>query len=364
MNKTIFNPSKYIRKLNGLTNIGQHVVAFGSTVVLIGGNTAIAITKATISKSLIEHGINLIDTYWYGGECSQTKIDRLIEYIEQDQPEVIIVVGGGKAIDTTKAVAYKTKLPLVVVPTIASTCAATTPVSILYDDDGAFIKTNTDSKAADLVLVDNNIIGQAPNRFLSAGIGDTIAKWFEFNQSIKKLEYTAVNRTALAVAKEIYSILIEDGVLSLEKLGHKHAVALDNVVDSLVLLGGMVSSYSDYDSPTAAAHAIYSGLTIFPESHQAYHGEIVAFGILAQMMMENRSEEEVRELINFYKKVNLPYTLETLGVPVLSKEQWQQFGEYTVDVEDMEYMPFKVSPQMVISAVKRADQIGREVIRE
>ncbi len=363
MNKSIFNPTKYIRELSGLIRIGHYVKEYGDKAILIGGNTALSITKTTIEASLLNQDIQLIGTYWYGGECSQAEIDRLIEQIDQVQPKVIIVVGGGKAIDTSKAVAYKAMLPLVVVPTIASTCAATTPVSILYDDNGAFIKTSTESKAADLVLVDNNIIGQAPIRFLSAGIGDTVAKWFEFNQSIKKLEYSAANRAALAVAKEIYTILLEEGPSSLENVEYNNAT-LDNVVDSIVLLGGMVSSYSDYDSPTAAAHAIYSGLTIFPEVHQAYHGEIVAFGILAQMVMEGRREEEVKELINFYKKVNLPYTLKALGLPMLTEEQWGKFGEDTVQVEDMDYMPFKVSPQMVIDAVKKADQIGREVIIE
>lgn len=363
MNKSIFSPTKYIREFSGLTRIGQYVKEYGEKAILIGGNTALSITKTTIEASLLQQGIQLIGTYWYGGECSQTQVDRLVEIIKKGQADVIIVAGGGKAIDTAKMVAHTLKYPLIAIPTIASTCAATTPVSIVYNDDGTFIKTSTDSKSADLVLVDNQIIVQAPARFLSAGIGDTIAKWFEFNLSIQKLEKTAANRAALAIAKEIYRILTEEGAHSLEKAMDNHT-AIDNVVDSIILLGGMVSSYSDYDSPTAAAHAIYSGLTIFPEVHQVYHGEIVAFGILAQMMLEGRRDEEVQELIAFYQKVNLPYTLKALGIPDLSEQEWQQFGKYTVEIEDMEYMPFKISPQMVIEAVKRADQIGRGVNRE
>jgi glycerol dehydrogenase len=41
-------------------------------------------------------------------------------------------------------------------------------------------------------------------------------------------------------------------------------------------------------------------LTIFPEVHQAYHGEIVAFGILAQLCMEGAGEEEVKTVVRYY----------------------------------------------------------------
>ena len=50
-----------------------------------------------------------------------------------------LAVGGGKALDTGKAYGEESGKPVFTFPTIASTCAATTAVSILYHADGTFL---------------------------------------------------------------------------------------------------------------------------------------------------------------------------------------------------------------------------------
>ena len=83
--------------------------------------------------------------------------------------------GGGKAIDTARAVAGRLDLPLVTLPTSAATCSAASTVSVIYENG---IRTDTmRGKAAELVLVDSAIVAAAPSRLLAAGMGDTLAKW-------------------------------------------------------------------------------------------------------------------------------------------------------------------------------------------
>ncbi len=359
---TIPGPAKYVRQLDVLQEIGSYIKDFGDQVLMIGGKTALSLNESILLEGLERYGIECKGSIWYGGECSWKHIEQLTEIVQQHKPKVLIAVGGGKAIDTVKAVAFAVKLPIVAVPSIAATCAAATPLSIIYDDGGTFIEISHRAKAPDLVLVDPGVISKASYRFLAAGIGDTLAKWFESSASVQKSQPTALNRSAVSLAEGLYHLLFEKGPSAIAAIKQGRVdQSVDDVIDSIILISGSVSGYGGDDCRTAAAHAIYSGLTIFPEVHDTYHGEIVAFGILAQLVLEGKDEETIRELISFYQQVHLPYTLEDMGITTLSQDDWSRLGQVTVEIEDMRNMPFEVSSEMVIHAIQGADQIGRRV---
>lgn len=360
--KVTVGPAQYIRNNGLLEKAGTYIKNFGKTAALIGGHTSREIIEVSLRKSLSEQGIFLKKSIWYGGESSETNIDRLAEELKDDNIDVLIVTGGGKAIDTVKAVAYRLNKPLVAIPTIAATCAAATPIAILYSDEGEFIGIERKSKAPDLVLVDSNIIMNAPVRFLIAGIGDTLAKWFETRSSVKKAAPTALNQTAIAIASQVYKTLLQIGKEAVTAVKTERVTKeLEDVIDTIILVSGSVSGYGGDDCRTAGAHAIYSGLTIFPEVHETYHGEIVAFGIIAQLCMENTSEDELKGLISYYQEIGLPFTLKQMGITHLTDLQWKKLGDITVTIEDMANMPFEVTPEMVISAVRQADKIGNRI---
>jgi glycerol dehydrogenase len=361
--KATIGPTQYVRKAGLLAESGVYIAKFGKTAVLIGGNTSREVVEDTLTKSLEEQGLTLKQSLWYGGESSTTNINSLVEQLSSYSFDCLIAAGGGKAIDTVKAVAYQLNKPLVAIPTIAATCAAATPICILYSDEGEFLEISRESKVPDLVLVDSSIILQAPVRYLIAGIGDTLAKWFETKCSIKKAVPTVLNQTAIAIASQLYQTLLKTGKDAITSIETQTLTKeLEDIIDSVILVSGSVSGYGGDDCRTAAAHAIYSGLTIFPEVHETYHGEIVAFGILAQQCMEGVDKEEIKLLIRYYQEVGLPYTLQQMGIKNLTENQWKQLGEITVTIEDMANMPFDVTPEMVISAVKQADIIGQELL--
>ena len=361
--KVTVGPGQYVRNAGLLSETGLYIKKFGKSAVLIGGNISREVIEDTLRKSLSEQGISLEQSLWYGGESSQTNIDRLAEQLSTSNFDVVISAGGGKAIDTAKAVAHRLGKPLVAIPTIAATCAAATPISILYNDEGEFIEISRNSKAPDLVLVDTAIILNAPVRYLSAGIGDTLAKWFEAKCSVKKAVPNAINQTAIAIAGQLYQTLLQIGKEAVTSIENQRlSKELEDVIDAIILVSGSVSGYGGDDCRSAAAHAIYSGLTIFPEIHHTYHGEIVAFGILAQLCMEGVETEEIETLIRYYQEVGLPYTLQQMGIKGLSAEEWKELGEITVTIEDMANMPFEVTPEMVIAAVRKADKIGIEML--
>ncbi|PLT30017.1 iron-containing alcohol dehydrogenase family protein [Peribacillus deserti] len=361
--KVTTGPAQYVRKAGLLSEAGLFIKKLGKTAVLIGGNTSREIVEGNLRKSLSAQGITLTHSFWYGDESSISHINSLVEKLSSLSYDVLIAAGGGKAIDTVKAAAYRVNKPLVAIPTIAATCAAATPISILYSDEGEFIEISRDSKAPELVLVDSNIILHSPVRYLIAGIGDTLAKWFETKCSIKKVEPNVMNQTAIAIAGQLYQTLLQKGKAAVTSSETQRLTSeFEDIVDAVILVSGSVSGYGGDDCRTAAAHAIYSGLTIFPEVHQTYHGEIVAFGILAQLCMEGVADEKLKSVIRYYQEVGLPYTLKQMGINKLTDDQWKQLGNMTVTIEDMANMPFEVTPDMVISAVSQADRIGNELL--
>lgn len=359
--KIVSGHGNYIRGTGLIGQIGEYVGAFGKKACLLGGKTSLSLVSDPIRKDLSQHGVEVLPPIWYGGECSEPNILNLKNQVEEFQPDVLIVAGGGRAIDTIKALGYLLNLPVIAIPTIASTCAASTCISILYDDKGEFLEISRKSKSPELILVDTQVILEAPVRYLTAGIGDTIAKWFESKAANQKAEANAFNCGAVALARFVYELLLKEGERATESI-HKGIVSkeLEDVIDAIVVVSGSISNYGGDDCRTAAAHAVYSGLTIFPEVHEVYHGEIVAFGILTQMALEGRPDEEILDVIAYYKHVNLPSTLGEMGLDasLITDGQWQTLGNFTVEIEDMANMPFEVTPQMVIDGIQRADQLG------
>lgn len=364
--KIVTSHGKYIRRTGILDEIGEYVRTFGKRACLIGGKTALSFVSDRITKDLKKNGIDIYPPLWYGGECSESNIQALTQPIEKFKPDFLLAAGGGKAIDTVKALGYLFNLPVIAIPTIASTCAAATCITILNDDNGEYVEISRKSKNPELILLDTQVILEAPVRFLTSGIGDTLAKWFESKASNQKALPNAFNGGAVALAHFVYELLLKEGQRAAEAI-HNGIVSseLENVIDAIIPVSGSISNYGGDDCRTAAAHAVYSGLTIFPEVHEVYHGEIVAFGILTQLAIEQRADEEIFELISYYKKVNLPSTLGEMGIDIscISEEQWKTLGTVTVKIEDMANMPFTVTPQMVIEGIQRADQLGRSYIQ-
>lgn len=361
--QVIIGPGCYLREEGLLAGAGEYAKRLGMTTVLIGGKTALSLTEGVLTQALEKSALRILSSQWFGGEASWTNINGIISKVKGLKPDFLTVVGGGKAIDTAKAAAYALNLPLIAIPTIASTCAAATPISIIYDAAGEFIEISRKAKAPDIVLVDSRVIAQAPVRFLSSGIGDTLAKWFESRASAQKAVPNVLNKSAVNLAKLVYDNLLQVGANAMQAAREQTVDrALEDIIDAIILVSGSVSGYGGDDCRTAGAHAIYSGLTVFPDVHQALHGEIVAFGILAQLVLEERINE-IEELISFYRQVNLPTTLMEMGLRKedLSERAWTAFGKAAVEVEDMANMPFRVTPTMAIKAVLKADEIGRNL---
>lgn len=298
----------------------------------------------------------------FGRQCSDEEIQRLLALCTQAGCDVVAGLGGGKTLDAAKAVAHLAGKPSVMAPTIASTDAPCSCICVVYTQDGVFKRADILPRNPDVVIVDTQVVAEAPPRFLVAGMGDGLATWFEAESCrIKGAPNTAGDAgsmTAYALARLCRDTLMQYGALALASCAARSVTpALEHVVEANTLLSGL-----GFESAgLASAHSIHNGLTALPETHSYYHGEKVAFGALASLFLTDKDPASVNEAYGFCESVGLPTTLAGLGLENVSDEALLLVGEKAcAEGESMHNEPFETSPAVIADMLKAADAWGKK----
>ncbi|MBV8989537.1 MAG: glycerol dehydrogenase [Solirubrobacterales bacterium] len=349
-------PLRYIQGPGALDSLGDELERLKSSKPLMLCDPSIA--------EMLTPGLEAISGATicaFNGEASPAEIDRVSSAAGEASADGIVGVGGGKTLDTAKAVAHPAGLPLVIVPTLASTDAPTSALSVIYDDDGGFLEYRFFGRNPDVVLVDSAIIAQAPVRFLVAGIGDGLSTFFEAEASSTTRKATMAGgpplQAALTLARLCYDTLLANGV-SAREAAERGAVtpALERVIEANTLLSGL-----GFESGgLAAAHSIHNGLTTLHETHDYWHGEKVTLGVIALLVLEGRSEELINEVVDFCLRVGLPVTLADIGVDADAAALGPVAEAACAEEETIHNEPFPVTPEMVVAAMLAADAIGAD----
>lgn len=353
----LISPGKYIQGKGVLNNLSSHLEEFR--------DKALVITDPTVLESLEEKlmlGLKKKEARVerFNGETSQQEIKRLEKIGEQMEAELIIGVGGGKAIDTAKAVSEYLGLAVVIIPTVASTDAACSAISVIYSEDGIFKEYLYLSSNPELVILDMDVIVKAPVRYLVAGIGDALSTYFESQaNSLAKRENVAGGRqtmTALNLSELCYKTLLDYG-LTAKKAVEVNSItpAVEKVVEANVLLSGLAFE----NGGIAAAHSIHNGFTNIKRLRDKMHGEKVAFCTIVQLILEDRTPEIIDEVIGFCQALGLPTSLSDLGIADVSQEEILEVAKAScIGYESIYNLPFEVGPEMVKDAILTADRVG------
>jgi glycerol dehydrogenase len=352
--KTIF-PSRYVQGAGALGLLGEEAARYGSSALLLLSPSAAANYGPVVRQSL--SGLSVTEAT-FSRECCDQEIDRLKALATVD---LVIGMGGGKTLDTAKAVADDLGLPVVIVPTLASSDAPCSALSVIYTPEGEFLRYHVTKSNPNVVLVDSTVIAEAPVRFLVAGMGDALATWFEADscsrtQSANMSGYRG-SITALGLARSCYETLLRYGPLALRSC-EAHAVtpALDRVIEANVLLSGL-----GFESGgLAAAHAIHNGLTVLEPTHEYWHGEKVAIGTLASLFLTDKGDDVIEEVYSFCEAVGLPTTFEGIGLRDVSTADLRRVAEAAVvEGETIHNEAGKVTASDVLGALIAADAVGR-----
>ncbi len=360
---TVFaSPGRYVQGPGATQELGRELKRLGlaGPVLFVAGGTARRDLEPIWREVLPPQGLEP-QVVRFNGECTVAEINRLVALGRSSAACAVVGAGGGKASDTARAVADELGLPAILTPTLASTDAPCSALSVIYSAGGSVEGFRFYNRHPLLVLMDTAVVARGPKRQLVGGLGDALATWFEARTVRESCSHTVVgglpSTTGTALARLCCEILLADGPAACAAVeAGATTPALERVVEANTLLSGL-----GFESGgLAVAHAVHNGITEIPTSHACIHGEKVAFGLLTQLVLEGRPQGEIEEIYSFQRAVGLPVTLAAVGVDADNDTQLLTIAERSlIPGESSHNEPFEVSTDALISALKAADQLGR-----
>lgn len=359
MTRKFMSPSKYVQGEGELLRLGAYVKELGAKAFLVAAqeDRERVADKLDKARETVPFRIENGD---FNGRCTVAETERLSQICSERQCDVVIGLGGGRALDAAKAVSHSLRLPAIIVPTVASTDAPCSSVSVLYEENGQLARYLQLAAPPAVVLADTGIIARAPVRFLVAGMGDALSTYYEAraNAGSAALRKTAgPSLAAMAIAEQCYRTLKEHSAAAKASCeANTVTEALEHIVETNLLLSGLGFE----GCGLAAAHAVHNGLTVLEETRGSLHGEIVAFGVTVQLVLEQAPAWELQEVQAYCRSVGLPVLLGELGLQDASRERLLLAAKAACVPEGpMGNMPFPVSPEDVARAMLAADRLAQ-----
>ena len=220
--------------------------------------------------------------------------------------KVIIGIGGGRVLDTAKYAAHISKAVYICMPTSLSNDSLASPFSVL-ETYGKARKT-FECKIPTAIIVDTNMIINAPIEQTLSGIGDTIAKHtalYDWKLSARKTS-SRVDDFAYALSRMSY-----DSVYHCDEKNMKSRVFI-RILSRALVMGGLAMEIAGSSRPCSGsehlfAHAIEE---YYPEI-RITHGLAVALGSVPACIFQGQSPEG---MMNFFKTYGLNIDPASYGI--------------------------------------------------
>jgi len=363
MQRVFCAPLRYVQGDGVTERLAAEMAVLGITgpVLVVGGRSAVAALAPAWAQAMAEAGWNH-RVRAFGGECTAEEIDDLAAEARSLGARAIVGAGGGKCLDASRAAAAAVALPFVACPTVASTDAPTSALSVVSTSAGAAESYRIHGRNPDLVLVDSGVIVRAPVRFLVAGMGDALATWYEGRAAAAagrpNMRGGAATEAALALARLCRDVVLTNGEAAVAAARERRVTPeVERIIEANTLLSGL-----GFESAgLAAAHAVHDGLTALPGTRSALHGEKVAFGTLVQLVLDGSPAEEFTTILRFCRAVGLPTTLAQLGLPAANDADILAIADRaTQPGETIHDLPRPVTAATVAAAIRETDRRATE----
>lgn len=317
--------NRYLQGKGYTDRLGDEVLRLGSSPLIVGGRTALSVTREKIEKSLDAKGIRY-EFIEHRGSCNEERAREIAEYAVTHGFDVIVGAGGGVICDFAKLCGHSAGLPVINLPTSSATCAAYTPLSVVYTPEGRTVGTRHYTYEVGCVIADTEVIATQPVRLLLSGVFDAMAKLLEIKHRYhgETEDYPLGLDYAYVMAQRSYNVLTTLAEKCIEDM--KNGIvseAVEQVIFTAIAATGVISGIARGSNQTALGHKFYETTRLlFPEASSPYlHGEIVGVGLLLQNHY-NGEEESNEGLMGLMRKYGMPCTPAEVGVNMDSFEDY------------------------------------------
>ena len=353
---SIFMPSYSIGDNDVYKKVPEICAPYGSKAVVIGGRKAMAAAREALEASIADSNITIVDYILYGDDVTFEAAEALTRNPVVQNADMIFAVGGGRATDTCKVAGDKLNKPLFTFPTICSNCAAVTLVCVMHKPDHSFAGYYFRKAPAVHAFINLDIITNAPEKYLWAGIGDSLSKQYEVMFSARGEELNHPNQIGIDLSRHAVEPLYKYGTAAMEDVrNHRVSVALQEITLNVIITCGLISILIDTTRYNGAVgHAVFYGSTAVDECNANHlHGEIVAFGTFVQAFIDDKPEDQAK-IYQFNTAMGLPTTLAAIGVSYDGPE-FEPFMDAVMGDSDLDVTPYPVTREMMIAGLRAAD---------
>ncbi|MBN9747936.1 glycerol dehydrogenase [Amycolatopsis sp. A1MSW2902] len=363
--RTVISPSRYVQGAGAIRRLGEYLAPIGARPVVVADDLVWGMVGHDVETSLKSADLP-VRRETFRGLPSAAEVDRIAGVLREADADVAVAVGGGSAIDTVKAAGHLVGIRWANCPTVASTDAPCSALSVIYTESGEFEEYRFFPRNPDLVLVDSQVVANAPVELLAAGVGDALATWLEARATAQSNSATMAGGlptvTGTALAKLSWEVLWDNALQAVDAVRDSQVTpAVEKVIEANTLLSGL-----GFESGgLAAAHAVHNGLTAVAATHGLAHGQKVNIGSIAQLVLEGAPSGEVRDFVEFTTRVGLPTTLTEVGLRSDDHDSLRAVADAaTAEGETIHAMPFEVHSRDVASALASIERFATRVRRE
>ncbi len=329
------------------------------TIMLIGGKRALAAASPLIHAALKGTSIEILGEHVYGRDCTRDNIATIVNSPAAQAADVLMAIGGGKAIDTVKTANIELGKTVFSVPTICSNCSAGTAIAVVYHNDGS-LDSYSYPHCPNHIFINPEIIANAPDEYFWAGIGDALSKQPEVEYATSGNELTHTGALGLALAHTCSEPLFEYGAQGLADVrANKGSNAVKQIALDIVVNTGYVSNLTnqpDFYYNSSVAHAFYNASCSIEREGQHLHGEVVSLGVLV-LFAYTGDTENLKRYAAFNKQLGLPVTLADVGLTVEDIPALCAAAHETSEWKSAKPEPF--TDEQFAQAIRDADAYGK-----
>ncbi len=312
-----------LRIVNSNKEVAEELIAFiqeegFKNVALITTKTPNHLITNELEIALFDH-VEKLKTFQV--------VNASISYVNQlvlDDFDVVIGIGGGKAIDTAKYTAFINQIPCISIPTAISNDGICSPVAVLKEKQNKYKSLGATMPIA--LIVPLHLIESSHEESIISGIGDLLSNlssvedWIlaskETNEYIDDYAVMIAKNAALSVFVEVENCILKHKTK--KQFLHEN---LKLVIEALVL-SGIAMEIAGTSRPASGSEHLISHAIDELFGGVKPHGIQVAFGAyittFLRVEMGYEKKDTLEKLKAVYKFLELPTKLSDIG---LTKDQ-------------------------------------------